>query len=55
MLVHCLFNKFKFLEVLENIASHLHKHLIHSITLHHRYMGDWFSHFLAIYFSRNGS
>src|ERR1051325_519341 len=55
MFVHCLFNKFKSLRSLKTLHSIRINIAYHSITLHHRYIEDWFSHSLAIYFSRNGS
>src|ERR1043165_1250083 len=51
----CLFNKFKSLRSLKTLHSICISIAYHGITSHNRYIEDRFSHFLAIYFSRNGS
>src|ERR1043165_4493049 len=48
----CLFNKFKFLRSLKTLHCIRINIAYHGITSHNRYIEDWFSHFLAIYFSR---
>src|ERR1051325_1940281 len=48
----CLFNKFKFLRSLKTLHCICINITHHGITFHNRYIEDWFSHFLAIYFSR---
>src|ERR1051325_11823482 len=55
MFVRCLFNKFKSLRSLKTLHCIRINIAYLSITLHNRYTEDWFSYFLAIYFSRNGS
>src|ERR1051325_3645765 len=51
----CLFNKFKSLRSLKILHCIRINIAYHGITSHNRYIEDWFSHSLAIYFSRNGS